>query len=94
MTPIDQHKTLTDVSPGSPMNEALSRYWWPVLLSRDLPEPDSDPVRVTLMSKDYVAFRDSEGTVGLLNEHCCHRSASPHRGRGMILPQNHSPAHP
>ena len=81
MSPEEQNAILTDVSPGTPMHEAFRRYWLPALLSRDLPEPDSDPKRVTLLDRSYVAFRDSEGRVGLLDEHCCHRSASLCLGR-------------
>lgn len=77
----DQNAILTDVRPGSPMHEMMSRYWLPAFLSRDLPEPDSDPMRVTMLGKDFVAFRDSSGKLGLLDEHCCHRSASLCLGR-------------
>ena len=77
----EQNALLTDVSPGAAMHEAMRRYWLPALLSRDIPEPDSDPVRVTLLNLDFVAFRDSQGRVGLLDERCCHRSASLCLGR-------------
>lgn len=76
MTPQEHDAILTDVSPGTPMHEAISRYWLPACLSRDMPDPDSDPVRVRMLGRDFVAFRDSSGKVGILNEHCCHRSAS------------------
>ena len=81
MSPDEQNAILTDVSPGAPMHVAMSRYWLPALLSRDLPEADSDPMRVTLLCRDFVAFRDTEGRVGILDEHCCHRSASLCLGR-------------
>jgi phthalate 4,5-dioxygenase len=77
----NQNAILTDVMPGAPMHEAMARYWLPALLSRDLPEPDSDPLSVKLLGRDFVAFRDTAGRVGLLNEHCCHRSASLCLGR-------------
>jgi len=75
------NSVLTDVTPGSPMHQAMSRYWLPAFLSRDMPEPDSEPMRVTLLGKTFVAFRDSAGRVGLLDEHCCHRAASLCLGR-------------
>lgn len=81
MSPEEQNAILTDVSPGAPMHDAISRYWLPALLSRDLPDPDGAPRRVTLLSRDFVAFRDTDGRVGLLDEHCCHRSASLCLGR-------------
>jgi nitrite reductase/ring-hydroxylating ferredoxin subunit len=81
MSPNEQHETLANVEPGAPMHEALSRYWWPICLSSDFPEPDCDPRRITIMSRDFVAFRDSAGRMGLLDERCCHRSASLCLGR-------------
>jgi len=81
MSPATPHETLTSVEPGTPMHATFSRYWWPICLSSDLPEPDGDPRRITLMSRDYVAFRDTTGRIGLLDERCCHRSASLCLGR-------------
>lgn len=81
MSVRDQNAILTDVRPGTPMHDAMSRYWLPAMLSRDMPEPDSDPKALKLLGKDFVAFRDSTGRVGILDEHCCHRSASLCLGR-------------
>lgn len=75
MTPRDNER-LTDVSPGSPMHELCRRYWLPAGLAADLPEPDGPPVRVRLLGRNLVAFRDSEGQVGVLDELCPHRRAS------------------
>lgn len=72
----DQDRILTDVMPGSAMHQAMSRYWIPAALSRDLAQVDSDPLAVTIMGKKLVVFRDSNGVVGVLDEHCCHRGAS------------------
>lgn len=63
------------------MHEAFSRYWWPVLLSRDLPDNNSDPEPVTLLGRSFVVFRDGCGRIGMLDERCCHRSASLCLGR-------------
>lgn len=81
MSGTNSHATLTTTEPGSAMHAAFSRYWWPVLLSADLLADRAEPVRVTLMNRDYVAFRDGDGRVGLLDERCCHRSASLCLGR-------------
>ena len=59
----------------------MRRYWIPALLSEEIPEPDSPPVRVRLLGEDLVAFRDSQGRVGLLDEHCAHRGTSLFFGR-------------
>jgi phthalate 4,5-dioxygenase oxygenase subunit len=53
----------------------------PALLSRELPKPDCPPVRVKLLGENLVAFRDSEGRTGLLDEFCAHRRASLFLGR-------------
>jgi phenylpropionate dioxygenase-like ring-hydroxylating dioxygenase large terminal subunit len=63
------------------MGNLLRHYWQPVLLSNELPEPDSGPLRVRLLGEDLVAFRDSSGRLGLLGNHCPHRGASLFFGR-------------
>ena len=72
---------LCRVEPGTPMNAAFKRYWLVAGLSRDFPEPNSDPKRSTMLGEDYVLFRDSEGRIGCLRELCCHRGASLCLGR-------------
>jgi phenylpropionate dioxygenase-like ring-hydroxylating dioxygenase large terminal subunit len=63
------------------MGEALRRYWIPALLSEELPEADAPPVRVKLLGEDLLAFRDTSGRVGLMDELCPHRLASLWLGR-------------
>jgi phenylpropionate dioxygenase-like ring-hydroxylating dioxygenase large terminal subunit len=58
------------------MGATLRRYWMPALLSSELPGPDSVPVRVRLLGENLIAFRDSNGEVGLIQENCPHRGAS------------------
>jgi phenylpropionate dioxygenase-like ring-hydroxylating dioxygenase large terminal subunit len=77
----EDNETMCRVSPGTPMGTAFRRFWLPVLLSEELPHPDCDPRRVQLLGEDFVAFRDSTGKVGLLDEYCCHRGASLTLGR-------------
>ncbi len=67
--------------PGTPMGELIRRTWVPCCLSEELPEPDCDPIRIRLLGEDLVAFRDSEGRVGVMDEHCPHRGASLFFGR-------------
>jgi phthalate 4,5-dioxygenase oxygenase subunit len=50
-------------------------------LSSDIAERDGAPVRVKLLGERLVAFRDSEGKVGLLEEFCPHRRVSLFFGR-------------
>jgi phenylpropionate dioxygenase-like ring-hydroxylating dioxygenase large terminal subunit len=67
---------LTQVGPGTPMGEMIRRFWLPALLESELPENDGKPVRLRLMGEDLVAFRDTLGRVGILEENCPHRGAS------------------
>lgn len=63
------------------MGELLRRYWLPAVLSKQIEKPDSPPVRVQLMGEKLVAFRDTNGRVGILDEQCPHRTASLYYGR-------------
>jgi len=72
---------LTRVSRGTPMGELMRRYWQPVALSREMPEPDGAPVRVRLLGEDLIAFRDTSGQVGLVDAYCPHRRAPMFYGR-------------
>src|SRR6476661_3236280 len=77
----EDNATLTRVGPGTLMGNLLRRYWTPALLSVEVPEPDSPPVRVRLLGEDLVAFRDTTGDVGLFTQSCPHRGASMFFGR-------------
>jgi phthalate 4,5-dioxygenase len=77
----EENELVSRVGPGTPMGDVMRRYWVPALLSRELPTPDSDPVRVELLGEKLIAFRDSSGQVGLLANHCPHRGASLFFGR-------------
>jgi phenylpropionate dioxygenase-like ring-hydroxylating dioxygenase large terminal subunit len=63
------------------MGEVLRRYWMPVLLERELAEPDGEPVKVQVLGERLVAFRDTQGQLGLLDEFCPHRRVSLWLGR-------------
>ncbi len=77
----EDNELLTRVGPGTPMGEMIRRHWVPACLSEELPEPDCDPRRVRLLGEDLVAFRDTSGRIGLMEEHCPHRGASLFFGR-------------
>ena len=66
---------LTRVGADTPMGQLLRCYWQPVLLSSELADPDGAPVPVRVLGEDLVAFRDSDGRVGLLGARCPHRNA-------------------
>src|SRR3954468_15127854 len=77
----ENNELICRVGAGSAMGTAFRRFWIPALLSAELPAPDCDPRRVQLLGEDFVAFRDSRGKAGLLDEYCCKRSASLALGR-------------
>jgi len=81
MLPKEQNELLTRTGPGTPMGQLIRRYWIPALLSEEIPEPDCPPVRVRMLGEELVAFRDSQGRIGLLGEHCAHRGSSLFYGR-------------
>src|SRR3546814_18726606 len=75
MTP-QENQFLCQVGPSTPMGEVMRRYWLPFALSSDLPHADCDPIRVRHCGQDLVAFRDTDGHVGLLEEYLNHRGVS------------------
>jgi nitrite reductase/ring-hydroxylating ferredoxin subunit len=75
------NELLTRTGAGTPMGEYFRRYWLPVALSREMPAPDSPPIRVKVMGEELVAFRDTNGRVGLIEPHCAHRGTSLFFGR-------------
>jgi phenylpropionate dioxygenase-like ring-hydroxylating dioxygenase large terminal subunit len=77
----EDNELITRVGPGAPMGRLLREYWIPALQTEDLSGPDSEPKRVRLLCEDLVAFRDSNGNVGLVAENCPHRGASLFFGR-------------
>jgi nitrite reductase/ring-hydroxylating ferredoxin subunit len=80
LTP-EQNELLTRVEPGSAMGKLLREYWLPAFRSSELGEADGRPRRLRLLGEDLVGFRDSDGQVGVMSEHCLHRGASLYYGR-------------
>jgi len=77
----EENELLVHTGPGTPMGQYLRRFWTPVLLAAELPGADCPPVRVRVLGERLIAFRDSEGRIGLLDEFCPHRRASLYWGR-------------
>lgn len=77
----EDNERLVRVGPGTPMGETMRRYWHPVATTEQLPDPDGKPLRIQLLSERFVLFRDTAGTVGMLDELCMHRGASLAIGR-------------
>jgi 5,5'-dehydrodivanillate O-demethylase oxygenase subunit len=75
-----ENEFLTRVGPGTPAGALLRRYWHPIAVAKELtPEQPTKFVRV--LGEDLVLFLDKSGRVGLLADHCSHRSASLLYGR-------------
>jgi len=81
MLSVEDNELLCRVGPGTVMGRFMRQYWIPALLSSELPAPNSDPVRVLLLGEQLIAFRDSNGNVGLVQNNCPHRGASLFFGR-------------
>jgi len=78
----EENDLITRTNAGTPMGELMRRFWVPALLSSEIPAPDSPPVQVRILGEELVAFRDSDGRIGLLDEHC------PHRGTSLVYGRN------
>jgi phthalate 4,5-dioxygenase len=78
---VDMMETLVRTGEGTPMGNLIRRYWVPVLLSSEIAEPDGTQVRVKILGERLLAFRDSQGRPGLIDEFCAHRGASLFLGR-------------
>ena len=77
----EENELLTQTSSGTSAGNYFRRFWLPALLPTEVPSPDSPPVRVRLLGEDLIAFRDTNGQVGILDEFCPHRRASLFWGR-------------
>jgi phthalate 4,5-dioxygenase oxygenase subunit len=78
MLKAEDNYLLTRTGPDNPMGKIFRRYWIPVLKSDEV-ESDGAPLRVRIFGEDLVAFRDSVGKVGLVDESC------PHRGMPILV---------
>jgi len=80
LTP-EENEILTRVGSDTPMGQLMRQHWTPVCLSEEIAERDGTPLLVEVLGERLVAFRDSEGKLGLLDELCPHRRASLLFGR-------------
>ena len=82
MLSAEENDILTRTDADTPMGEYFRRFWQPVALCQELLEPDGEPLRVNILGEQLVAFRDTEGRVGLMDRRC------PHRGADMFFGRN------
>ena len=77
----DDNTLLTRAGPGTAMGALFRRFWQPVLLSAELPEPGGPPIRLTVLGEDLRAFRATDGTAAVISPRCPHRGADLFFGR-------------
>ena len=77
----EDNELLCRVEGDAPMGRLMRAHWIPACLSEEVAQRDGAPVRVRLLGEDLVAFRDSDGRLGIVDEHCPHRRASLALGR-------------
>jgi phenylpropionate dioxygenase-like ring-hydroxylating dioxygenase large terminal subunit len=80
MLSTEHNDILTRVGPGTPTGELMREYWIPACLPGEL-KPDAAPTRIKLLGEKLIAFRDTEGRIGILDHRCPHRCASMFFGR-------------
>ena len=76
MMSFEDNQLLTRVVGDAPMGRMMRRHWVPALMAEEVSERDGKPVRVRLFGENLVAFRGTDGRVGLIGELCPHRRAS------------------
>jgi phthalate 4,5-dioxygenase oxygenase subunit len=81
MLTAEENDLLCRVEGEAPMGQLMRRHWIPAALSEQLSERDGTPIRMRLFGEDLVAFRDTDGRIGVLGESCPHRKASLAIGR-------------
>ena len=80
MSKASDRDDLTRVGPGTVMGEFMRQYWIPAAMGSEL-TPGGDPMRLLLLGEKLIAFRDSDGQVGIMDQRCPHRCASLFLGR-------------
>lgn len=81
MTTAAENQRMTRVEGDAPLGRLMRQHYWvPFAQSAHLVH-GQPPLAVRLLGEDLVAFRDAEGTIGLLDELCPHRRASLLLGR-------------
>jgi len=75
------NELLCRVGLGTPMGDYLRRFWIPAFQSEQLEGADGDPIELRLLGQDLMAFRDTDGAIGVLDALCPHRQAPLYFGR-------------
>ncbi|MEE2760425.1 MAG: Rieske 2Fe-2S domain-containing protein [Pseudomonadota bacterium] len=81
MLSVEDNELLTQVGPGTAIGELLRRFWLPAILEEEVAEPDGAPVKRRLLGGDLVAFKNTDGRIGILDAFCPHRRVHLYFGR-------------
>src|SRR5690606_41721079 len=68
MMTAEENDLLARVGPEDPMGQLMRRHWVPILLSEEVRERDGRPLRARALGENFVGFRDSEGSLGVVDE--------------------------
>jgi nitrite reductase/ring-hydroxylating ferredoxin subunit len=74
---------LTRVGPGTVMGDFMRQFWMPAAMSSEVMK-DAEPLRLKILGEKLIAFRDSNGEVGILDHRCPHRCTSLFLGRNEV----------
>ena len=77
------NELITRVGPGTAMGELFRRYWLPAVIGAELIAAGS-PVRLRILCEDLLAFRNSDGVVGIIEPYCAHKLAPLYFGRNAL----------
>lgn len=77
----EENDLITRTNPGTPLGDMMRRFWIPAFMASEIRENDGAPIRFKLLGEDLIAFRDTSGKVGVMEEYCPHRGASLALGR-------------
>lgn len=80
MASAQDNELLTRIGPGTPMGDLMRQYWIPACKASEV-VADGEPLRLMLLGEKLIAFRDTEGRVGIMDHRCPHRCASLFFGR-------------
>src|SRR5262249_58309225 len=81
MLSAELNALITQTNRGTPMGDLFRRFWLPVIHPDEIPTPESPPVRTKLLGEYLVAFRDTNGQVGLVDAFFPHRKGPLFYGR-------------
>jgi len=80
LTAVD-NDLLTSTGPETPMGKFFRHFWQPIALSKELAQKDGSPLCVNIMGEEFIAFRNTNGELGLVDSKCPHRGANLFYGR-------------